>query len=146
LSATVRIIDGNSVLPADITAALSVHAEDCAILAHVDGWDEHRWHAADASRSAWERQGSLIWCLGPNGADAMGRFAPNIRSYVGTYHVIAPDEIGMTEEEVRNRLEELRTEYGRTDQDVIKRAEEGALPPGAHFVEWLILLNRGDLV
>lgn len=44
------------------------------------------------------------------------------------------------------RIGELEARYGLSSADVIKAAESGTLPPGPHFVEWLILLDRGDLV
>jgi len=52
----------------------------------------------------------------------------------------------MSPEEVKRRLAELTEFYGLTHEEVIDMAHAGTLPHGAHFVEWLILLDRGDLV
>lgn len=51
----------------------------------------------------------------------------------------------MTEEEIAERLRQLREHYGLTDEDVLSQATQGTLSPEPEFVEWLILLGRGDL-
>ena len=120
--------------------------QDWVALVGLDDWPEERWRQADMNRNTWERSGLLILCLGPKGADALGRFAPNLRSYIGGFRVVSPEQAGMSAEEVERRLAELRAHYLFTDHAVIEKAQQGTLPPDAHFVEWLILLDRGDLV
>jgi len=82
--------------------------------------------------------------------DAVGRlteFAPNIRSFIGSSIFLAGPEPGiMTDKERESRLEELRQHYQLSDQEIVRRAEAKELPPEPHFVEWLVLVGRGDLV
>jgi hypothetical protein len=44
------------------------------------------------------------------------------------------------------RLVELQTSYTMTNDDVVRLAESGELPPDPHFAEWLVLLGLGSLV
>lgn len=52
----------------------------------------------------------------------------------------------LTTEEVEERLQNLREHGNLTDQQVIEMAEAGALPSEPYFAEWLVLLDRGDLI
>jgi hypothetical protein len=119
---------------------------DCVALIGLDNWGSEQWQDLDVNRNALDRPGPILFCLTPRAAEALGKFAPNVRSYLGSFHVIGPDQSGMAKEEVERHLDSLRTHYGLTDQQVIQKAQDGTLPPDAHFVEWLILLDRGDLV
>ena len=52
----------------------------------------------------------------------------------------------MTEEERQERLKELSEHFGLTAEEVVQKAEARELPHEPEFVEWLVLLDRGDLV
>ena len=52
----------------------------------------------------------------------------------------------MTEAECHSRLSQLRDHYGKTDAEVVAEAQSQTLEMTPHMVEWLILLDRGDLV
>jgi hypothetical protein len=52
----------------------------------------------------------------------------------------------MTSTERQERLADLESHFQISGSEVIAQAEAGTLPPEPHFVEWLVLLGRGDLV
>ncbi len=52
----------------------------------------------------------------------------------------------MTDLERAERIAEFEAHFQMTSADVIERAQSGTLPTEPHFVEWLVLLDRGDLV
>ena len=64
----------------------------------------------------------------------------------GEGFIVVPDSGLMTEAERQERLKELSKHFGLTGEEVVRKAEAGELPHEPEFVEWLVLLNRGDLV
>jgi hypothetical protein len=52
----------------------------------------------------------------------------------------------MTASERKQRITDLESHFHMMSSDVILRAQSGKLPAEPHFVEWLVLLDRGDLV
>jgi hypothetical protein len=105
------------------------------------------WSSLDTMRSALERTGPVVLWIAPDALARLTEFAPNIRSFIGSSTYVAGPEPGiMTESERGSRLEELRQHYQLSDQEIVRRAEAHELPPEPHFVEWLVLLGRGDLV
>jgi hypothetical protein len=122
-------------------------SDDVVFLTAIEELSPEKWSALDLMRSALERRGPIVLWLSAEGFAGLSEFAPNIRSFIGPSIFIAgPDGGAMTDEERKNRLNELATHYGQTDSDVLRKAALGELPPEPHFVEWLVLLGRGDLV
>jgi hypothetical protein len=121
--------------------------DDTVILFAGADLEPSEWSSLDTMRSALERTGPVVLWIA---ADAVGRLtehAPNIRSFIGSSMFLAGPEPGiMTDKERESRLEELRQHYQLSDQEIVHRAEAHELPPEPHFVEWLVLLGRGDLV
>jgi hypothetical protein len=52
----------------------------------------------------------------------------------------------LTESESQQRLAALQQSTGKTDAEVIRLAEAGQLPRDPEYGEWLVLLDRGDLL
>ena len=52
----------------------------------------------------------------------------------------------LTADEIEQRLQNLRDHNNLTNQQVIEMAKEGTLPSEPYFAEWLVLLDRGDLI
>jgi hypothetical protein len=89
----------------------------------------------------------VIFWLPADSVALLSEHAPNIRSFiVGSIHVVSGSGGLMTEDERRRRLEELAKRYGMTNEEIVQRAEAKTLSSKPHFVEWLVLLGRGDLV
>lgn len=105
------------------------------------------WSSLDLMRSALERSGPVILWMAPDAVGELTQVAPNIRSFIGSSIFAAgPDGGIMTDEERQKRLHDLREHYRTADEEIIRRAELKELPPEPEFVEWLVLLGRGDLV
>ncbi|MGH9444922.1 MAG: hypothetical protein ACRD3O_04230 [Terriglobia bacterium] len=121
--------------------------DDAVVLSAGAGLAKEKWSSLDVMRSALERPGPVILWLAPNDVANLTEFAPNIRSFIGpSIFIAAPDGGIMTEEERQERLKELGQQLGLSNEEIIRRAESKELPPEPEFVEWLVLLGRGDLV
>ncbi len=59
---------------------------------------------------------------------------------------LSPSGEALNEAERVARVQELEKHYHLSSDSVIESAKVGTLPPSPHFVEWLVLLGRGDLV
>jgi hypothetical protein len=131
----------------ELRDALQQPSEDAVILSAGANLTPEKWSSFDIMRSALERAGPVILWLDPHDVANLTEFAPNIRSFIGaSIFMAAPDGGIMTDEERQRRLEELREHYQTSDDQIIRRAESRELPPEPEFVEWLVLLGRGDLV
>jgi len=88
----------------------------------------------------------VLW-LSADGLAQLCTSAPNIRSFLGgsIFHAGVPGD-AMTPGERLQRISSLESHCHISSAEVIERAEAGNLPTEPHFVEWLVLLDRGDLV
>lgn len=121
--------------------------DDAVILSSGTGLTQEKWRSLDIMRSALERKGPVILWLATGDVANLTEHAPNIRSFVGASIFLAgPDGGIMTETERQERLKQLSEHFQLTDQEVVRRAEAGELSNEPEFVEWLVLLDRGDLV
>ena len=121
--------------------------DDTVILFASADLEAGEWSSLDTMRSALERTGPIVLWIAPDAVAQLTQLAPNIRSFIGSSIFLAGPEPGiMSDKERENRLEELRQHYQLSDQEIVRRAKAKELPPEPHFVEWLVLLGRGDLV
>jgi hypothetical protein len=131
----------------ELTEALQEPNDDAVILSGGIGLTPEEWSSLDMMRSVLERTGPVILWLAPDDIANLTQFAPSIRSFIGAgIFVAGPDGGVMTESERQARLKELRQHYGMRDEEIVQRASSKALSPEPEFVEWLVLLGRGDLV
>jgi len=121
---------------------------DAAVLMHgFASWANDQFVSLDVNRSRLETGSFLLFLVDQQTAGRFLSHAPNIRSFLGAnIFETAPDLSTMSPEEVEHRLDQLRTHYGLTDSEVIDRATRGDLSSEPHFAEWLVLLERSDLV
>ncbi len=127
--------------------ALQQPNEDAVVLSAGADLTSEKWSSLDIMRSALERAGPVILWLAPNDVADLTEFAPNIRSFIGASIFIAgPDGGIMTEADRQERLKELGHHFGLSNEEIVRKAESKELPPEPEFVEWLVLLGRGDLV
>ncbi|MCX6637012.1 MAG: hypothetical protein NT090_18310 [Acidobacteria bacterium] len=130
-----------------LRADLHAPDDDTVLVAGLDQCDLDHWRALDINRSGLARRGPIVLWLSAEGLTGLGRWAPNLKSFVGGSIFVAASHGGvMTAEERQQRLEQLTAHYRMSGEEVIRRAESGALPTEPQFVEWLVLLGRGDLV
>ena len=127
--------------------ALHQPEDDAVILSGATGLTPEKWRSLDIMRSALERKGPVILWLSPGDVANLTDDAPNIRSFVGgSIFLAGPDGGIMTDTERQERLAELSRHFQLTSEEVVRKAEARELPLEPEFVEWLVLLGRGDLV
>jgi hypothetical protein len=140
-------LDVHDLTAADLVEQLPAK-QDPVILTHgFEAWHDDQFASLDVNRSRLETGAFLIFTVDPQTAARFLNHAPNIRSFLGAnIFAIGRDPSFMTPEEIEDRLNQLRNHYGLSDATVIERAANGDLPPEPHFVEWLLLLGRSELV
>jgi hypothetical protein len=121
---------------------------DYLLLWNFDQWTTSVWQQFDYRRSYLDRGkrgGSII--ISESAMGEMLSNAPNFASWIGSkiFRLILGSEL-LTDEECEKRLATLREWKGLTDEEVIAQAEAKKLPRDPEYGEWLILLNRGDLI
>ncbi len=127
--------------------ALHQPDDDAVILSSGTGLKREKWRSLDIMRSALERKGPVILWLATGDVANLVEHAPNLRSFIGgSIFLAGPDGGIMTETERQERLKQLSEHFQLTDQEVVRKAEVGELSNEPEFVEWLVLLDRGDLV
>jgi len=146
LSRTVRVVTGAGSMDGLLTA-LASPADDPVLIADLDGVDAEAWSALDINRSGLAREGAVILWLSSYGLANLSCSAPNLRSFVGgSIFPLSPDGSTLTPEERASRIAELEDHFRMTSEQAIAQAVAGTQPSDPLFVEWLVLLDRGDLV
>ena len=131
----------------ELREALHRPDDDAVILSGGTGLTHEKWRSLDIMRSALERKGPLILWLASDDIANLANLAPNIRSLIGgSIFVAGPDGGIMTETERQERLKELSQHFGFSGDEAVRKAEARELPHEPEFVEWLVLLGRGDLL
>ncbi len=132
----------------DLINQISKALEEYLLLWKLDDWDNNEWKIFDALRSRLdkEKKGGLL-VISEQANSLMIHNAPNFVSWLGAriYYLQKDAEI-LSEEECDRRLATLQEWTGKTNEDVIALAENRQLPTDPEYGEWLILLNRGDLL
>ncbi len=105
----------------------------------VVGVDESEAPTLDLARSRLQHPVPVVLVATASAAALLG---PHLRSWIGGSIFQLEAEVSSTED----RLADLRRAYGKTDAEVIALAESRTTPLEPHFAEWLVLLNRGDLI
>jgi hypothetical protein len=123
-------------------------SEEYFLLWRLESWDNSEWKIFDALRSRLDRDkkgGTLV--ISKQANDLMIHNAPNFLSWLGAriYYLQKDAEI-LSNEECDRRLAALQEWTGKTNDEVIALAENRQLPTDPEYGEWLILLNRGDLL
>jgi len=112
-----------------------------------ESFDQARWGAWDINRSRFVRSGPMFLWLSFGELSKFCEYAPNLKSFVGgSFFTLSPSGEPLSDAERNQRIRELEQHFGLSSSTVIGNAEKGILPPDPHFAEWLILLDRGDLV
>lgn len=122
--------------------------ENYLLLRDFESWVQKDWREFDYLRSRLDknkRGGILILSL--ESSKAISNYAPNFVSWLGSrIFRLTLDQEFLTTEEREGRLLALREWSGRSDSEVIALAEAHQLPPDPEYGEWLVLLERGDLL
>ena len=147
LDQPVRVVRSSGLSFEKLRGDLHEPAGDPVLITDLDEADVERWRALDVNRSAWLREGAVVLWLSAAGVRNLCSYAPNIRSIVGgSIFNLGTDGGAMSAAERDQQIADLEAHFGMNSAEVIRQAESGALPTDPHFVEWLVLLGRGDLV
>lgn len=147
LQRSARVIQLESSTFENLREALHEPDDDAVILSSGSGLTPEKWRSLDIMRSALERRGPVILWLSSKDIASLAEHAPNIRSFIGGSIFLAGRDSGiMTEAERQNRLKELSEHFGFSGDKAVRKAVARELPHEPEFVEWLVLLGRGDLV
>ena len=121
--------------------------EDYLILWNFEEWNKNNWYEFDCMRSSLMTKRGLVLILSPESAKTMFSYAPNIVSWLGfrVYSFLKDTEL-LSFEETQERLATLREWSGLTDSQIVEMAEKRTLPSEPEYGEWLVLLERGDLI
>jgi len=142
-----RVLDITGFLVDDLRSKLQDPPDDPVILLGFNERSGEFWSSIDVNRSGLERSGGIIFWLSAKGVSELCTYAPNVRSFVGgSIFVVGREGSEMSPEERRGRLRDLAAYFRMNDDEVIRLAEARKLPAEPEFVEWLVLLGRGDLV
>lgn len=118
------------------------------LLHQFELWDSNEWKIFDAFRTQLDKNtnGGLV-VLSEQSSRLMFSNAPHFVSFVGSrLYYLDKDSNVLTPEECKHRLSALQDWSGQTNEDVIALAENCQLPTDPEYGEWLILLDRGDLL
>jgi hypothetical protein len=133
----------------NVTALLeAIHSSDeFVFLWNFESWTAREWRQLDYDRSQFSRDNGGLFLLTPETAASFQTQAPNFASWVGgKVHTLQLGTEILTETDRQQRLEILQTGLGKSNHEVIHLAEIGQLPSDPSYGEWLVLLDRGDLV
>lgn len=121
----------------------------------LESLDEAAWSALDRNRTRLERASDQCARVGSSVVllvmavetwTKLQSKAPNLASWIGgSVFGLAPDG-ELTAAAKETRLTELRLWGQMSDEEVVRKATEGTLPAEPYFAEWLVLLDRGDLL
>jgi len=136
--------------PANADDLLEKFGSTAAGVLIVSGLDHFRpqdWQSVDHLRSRLARDEAVILVVGAKTAENIVNLAPNLASWIaGSSWFLDTHAEELSAEEKEARLEALRKWANLTDAEVIQQAEDGRLPSAPEFAEWLVLLDRGDLL
>lgn len=147
LGQPVRILSGVAPTLDNLRGDLTHPATDPVVISDLDQANADFWRALDINRNGLLRGGPVILWLSTTGLASLCEYAPNIRSFIGgsIVHLGIHGDV-MTASERQQRISDLESHFGIPSAEVIRRAEAGTLPTEPHYMEWLVLLDRGDLV
>ena len=132
----------------DLINQISEASEEYLLLWKLDDWDNNEWKIFDALRSRLDKgnKGGLL-IISEQANYLMLHNAPNFVSWLGAriYYLQKDAEI-LSDEECDHRLSALQEWANKTNEEVIILAENRQLPTDPEYGEWLILLDRGDLL
>jgi hypothetical protein len=144
-SAAASLSGGDGVVP----FVASIESSDAAslILSGFEQWTIQDWRHLDALRSNLAVQRNAFLLLSEAATSLMLNHAPNLASWIGgrVYPFTYGTEF-LNVDEQEERLVDLRSWSGKTDDEIITLAESHQLSPEPEYGEWLVLLGRGDLI
>lgn len=106
------------------------------------------WRSVDLARDRVRRHATTVVATTVDGYRVMAESAPNLVSFmVGqTFSPASDDYAVLDASEVEARLEALRRDTGLSDRQFMEQVTSGNMPDEPWAAQWLVLLDRGDLL
>jgi hypothetical protein len=134
--------------PETLVHSIASAKTDSVVIASCPAhFSEAQWSHFDLLRTRLFRKRPIVLVLTEDQFAMLMSKSPNVASWIGG--AVWRADLGaaqFSEQDKRLRLEAFRARSGMNDQEVVRRAEEGTLPSDPEYIEWLILLDRADLV
>jgi hypothetical protein len=148
LGGQVTTVDVTGRAAEDVVKAVAGCGPGTVLLVYgLERLTDEEWRHIDLLRSRLTGIGTIVLVGSGITAERIGRNAPNLASWIaGSMWTLNPGADALTNEERNERLKALRRWSKMRDEDVVRRAEDGTLPDDPEYTEWLILLDRADLV
>lgn len=118
--------------------------EDVFILRGFERWPRAQVEELDLSRNALAGRARVAIVTSVEGAKQLSECAPNLWSWIGARCFEFEASVGVMDKAAR--LESLQTFFNLSNDEVLRLAEAGELPTEPAYAEWLVLLERGDLL
>lgn len=119
----------------------------CIVVCGLEQFDEAEWRHLDLLRSRLVRREAVALLLSESSLSGLSRAAPNLASWIGgAVWSVDPASDVLGDDERRARLTSLRDWSGLSDEEMVRKAQDGTLPTEPEYVEWLVLLGREDLI
>ena len=127
----------------DLVREAQAHANEVVVL---DCVAPIRSLELDALRSALERSAPAVLVFPTPALSELIDVAPHFSNWAAGRFMCIEDDRTLDQETREQRIVSLRTRYGLDDQRFVAAVERGAIAMDADVAEWLVLLDRGDLV
>jgi hypothetical protein len=115
------------------------------VIAETASFEAPEWALLDRRRSSLAHSGVLVFVTIPSSFEELMRSAPNLASWLGAQVYAYQDEAEVAALR-EQRLAALRAWASKSDEEVLRLAHEGKLPPDPEYAEWLVLLGRSELI
>jgi hypothetical protein len=132
---------------AELIQAVHGAGEEVCIIAGLDALSAEEWRGIDRQRSQLLHAQCAVLLASPQSLDRLAIHAPHLASWIGpAIWTLDSGPPGLSDQEKEDRLRALREHYERSDHEVVDMAERRELPAEPDYAEWLVLLDRGDLI
>jgi hypothetical protein len=127
-------------------ATLVQETQGALVVHGLDGYSAEDFRHLDGLRSVLQRRDPVVLVLTREATEQINRYAPNLASWIYRYWTLDSAAGVLPDDQKEARLDVLRGKFDRTDLQIIAAAEAGTLRNDPEFAEWLVLLDRGELL
>ena len=120
--------------------------DDLLVASGLDALTPDDWRRLDLLRSGLRREAGVVLVASHGTFERLARHAPNLLSWFTTVYEWDESAGQLSEQERQERIAALERWSGMPSRDVIARGERRELPPDPEYREWLVLLDREDLL
>jgi hypothetical protein len=141
---TVTVLDASEGIDAIVRHLMERSPKDVVLVFNNEALDVAARQRLDSARTSLEGGPRVVFVMSEPALTALARDAPHLWSWVGPRVFSVDPASGRLD--VQARLASLREGTGLTDDEIVRRAQAGELPADPVYAEWLLLLDRGDLL